>query len=111
MRLVEILQVTGVFVTAAATLFAGAEKAVVKRLRRRGATSAASAIDRPRLRSITRWRLERLIDRRAVVVGEDGRVYLDEAIYAPLRTRRKLVGITLVAAVFALVVTLYLIFG
>ena len=110
MRLVEILEVTGVMVTAAATLLAGAEKAVVKRLRRRGATSAEDAIDPPRLRSLTRWHLARLIDRRAVVVGEDGRVHLDETTYAPLRTRRRLVGIILVAVVFAVVVAIYGIF-
>jgi len=111
MRLVEALQVTAAVFGAAASIFASAERGIVKRLRREGATSTKTAIDLPRLRPLARWHLARLVAHGAVVVGEQGRAHLDEAMYAPVRRKRKIVGASLAAITLAVVVVLYTIFG
>ena len=110
MSLAEVLQVTAAVIGAVATVIAAAEQAVVKRFRRDGATTGDRAIDLPRLRLFTRWRLARLIASRAVVVDEHARAYLDETVYAPLRKRQAIIGLSLVALIFVLIVIGYAVF-
>jgi len=41
------------------------------------------------------------------VVGEHGRAHLDEAVYSPLRKRRRILAVSLAAITMALVVALF----
>ncbi|MCP4662928.1 MAG: hypothetical protein GY856_46645 [bacterium] len=101
MRLVEVLQITAAVIGVFASAFAAMEQRLVKRFRREGALAPATAIELPRLRIAMRWRLGRLRSAGAVVVGEDGRSYLNEAAYLALRKKRAILGISLVAIVIA----------
>ncbi len=110
MTLAETLQISAGALGAIATAFAAAENLVLKSFRSSGAVTPDAAMELPSFRPITRWRLARLRTQGAIVVRSDGRAFLDEAAYLPLRKRRRIVGISLVFFTLAVVSGLHLAF-
>ena len=110
MKTVELLQILGTLVSAFATVTIGLEQRLVRRLRSQGATSVERAIAFPRLSAISRWRLSRLLEHRAVRSTTDGLFYLDEASHRMLRKRRRTIAIPAVLAAIAIVVLLHAVF-
>ena len=107
MRLVEVLQIAGTVLGILASAFAVAEKRLVERFRRAVATAPETAIAVPPLRIFSRWRLARLRSTGAVVTVDDGRPYLDEAVYSAGRRRRVMIAVSLVIVVLAIVVVVH----
>lgn len=83
------------------------DRGIVAELRAMRALTAATATEISQRRTLTRWRLARLIQAGAVGTNGVGGVYLDEAKWNAYRRRRRRRVLIVVAAVipFALVVT------
>ena len=77
-----------------------AEHRLIRRLRRAGAISAATAHELPELHGFERRRLEHLRDRSILVEPQPGLFYLDEAAYTQLRLRRRRRALILLGAGF-----------
>ncbi|HEY8549351.1 MAG TPA: hypothetical protein VIL35_05285 [Vicinamibacterales bacterium] len=93
-------------------LLARAETHLIARLREARATVPSRAVALHDLTAPQQWRLSRLEQVGAVQRAVDGRVYLDEAVYALYRGhRQRMVAIAIGAAVLAAIMVAILFGG
>jgi hypothetical protein len=107
MRTVEWLQVLGATAAALASAVMAIEQRLIRDLERRGADSPSGAVEPPRLRRLSRWRLARLEKHGAVRGAGGATIYLDREAYRDLRRVRRRRAVAAVLASLVLVTVLY----
>lgn len=108
MRLVEAVQLSATFLGILASVASIAEKRLVGRFQKAGATTPESALELPPLRPLTRWRLHRLASARAVLFLGEHRAYFDAAAYKALRKKRIVLVVSMVLVALTIVVLVHL---
>jgi hypothetical protein len=90
-----------------ATALIGAERGIVRRLRRKGAVDPASAVSLHLRSPLTRLRLARLLNAGAVASTDPERVYLDADGYLRYRHARRRRALTVLAIALPLIAALW----
>ena len=103
----DILRLVGGALWLLAFSLIAAEKRILRRLRRHGATDAGSAAPLSVSSPLIRWRLDRLLRSGAVVRTTPDHFYLDSEGFARYRRRRRRRAMAVLSVVLPLVVLIW----